>query len=280
VKTVLKLLLATTAAAPLTLAAATNALLSWNNLGMHCLDSDFSVMSILPPYNTVEAQLIVGGKLVTNGAGGTVTYQAVSDPTGSFNSTSRGKNNFYDHAPALYGAALPVDAGLLLGTGSVAVAQGPFSITAQAHAPPTYPADWPAPFMAIPSPSNTSAAVTFDWSFGDSSPHSTNQYPTHTYLLPGLYSWSLVTTVSTASTTNTGVIAIEAPMKLTLTESGGVVSLSWPLISGDAVLEESASLSPAAWVPNSDPIQAGLSTLSVDLPNPGGTGFFRLRLVK
>ena len=60
--------------------AASNALLCWNNLGMHCMDSDYSVFSILPPYNTIEAQLIVGGKLVTNGSGYTVTYQAVADP--------------------------------------------------------------------------------------------------------------------------------------------------------------------------------------------------------
>ena len=51
----------------LTTTAATSTLLGWNNLGMHCMDSDYSVFSILPPYNTIEAQLIVGGKLVTNG---------------------------------------------------------------------------------------------------------------------------------------------------------------------------------------------------------------------
>ena len=63
---------------------------------MHCMDSDYSVFSILPPYNTIEAQLIVNGGLVTNGAGYTVTYQAVADPDGSFNSTAMGKGNFYD----------------------------------------------------------------------------------------------------------------------------------------------------------------------------------------
>ena len=59
------------------LKAAPATLLGWNNLGMHCMDSDYSVFSILPPYNTIETQLIVAGKLVTNGTGYTVTYQAV-----------------------------------------------------------------------------------------------------------------------------------------------------------------------------------------------------------
>ena len=92
---------------------ANNQILGWNNLGMHCMDSDYSVFSILPPYNTIEAQLIVNGRLVTNGSGYTVTYQAVADPSGSFNSTAVGKGNYYTYATALYGAVLAPDEGLL-----------------------------------------------------------------------------------------------------------------------------------------------------------------------
>jgi hypothetical protein len=77
--------LAATLAVPLTLAAANNQILSWNDLGMHCMDSDYSVFSILPLYNTIESQLIVAGRLVTNGAGYTVTYHDIADPGGSFN---------------------------------------------------------------------------------------------------------------------------------------------------------------------------------------------------
>ena len=99
-------------ALPLPLQAANNQILGWNNLGMHCMDSDYSVFSILPPYNTIESQLIVGGKLVTNGSGYTVTYQAVADPSGSFNSTAMGKGNYYTYAQAIYGAALAPEGGL------------------------------------------------------------------------------------------------------------------------------------------------------------------------
>src|SRR5512140_1449320 len=86
---------------------ATSTILGWNNLGMHCMDSDYSVLTVLPPYNTIEAQLIVGGKLVTNGAGYTVTYQAVADPSGSINTTAIGKGNFYDYTADLYGSFAP-----------------------------------------------------------------------------------------------------------------------------------------------------------------------------
>jgi hypothetical protein len=88
-------------------------LLGWNNLGMHCMDSDFSVFSILPPYNTVHAQLIDGqGRLVTNAAGLGVSYAAIADPDGSFNATSAGKGNFWQYVPQLFGVALPEDTGL------------------------------------------------------------------------------------------------------------------------------------------------------------------------
>ena len=107
-----RLILAVIFAVTLPLLAANNQILGWNNLGMHCMDSDYSVFSILPPYNTIESQLIVGGKLVTNGSGYTVTYQAVADPSGSFNSTSVGKGNYYTYAQAIYGAALGPDIGL------------------------------------------------------------------------------------------------------------------------------------------------------------------------
>ena len=78
-------------------------LLGWNNLGMHCMDSSYSEFSILPPYNTIEAQLIVGGKLVASGSGYTITYEAVADPDGSINSTSVNKGNWSDFAALIYG---------------------------------------------------------------------------------------------------------------------------------------------------------------------------------
>jgi len=90
-------------------------LIGWNNLGMHCTDADFSVFSLLPPFSTIQAQLIdPQGHLVTDPAGLTVTYEAVADPDGSINTSSQGKLNFWEHAQDLFGLSqpLPVDAGL------------------------------------------------------------------------------------------------------------------------------------------------------------------------
>ena len=88
-------------------------LVGWNDLGMHCMDADFSVFSILPPFNTIHAQLIdAQGNLVVNPGTITVTYQAVADPQGSYNSTSKDKTNFWQFVKTTYGADLAVDQGL------------------------------------------------------------------------------------------------------------------------------------------------------------------------
>ena len=97
----------------LTTVVSAQKLIGWNNLGMHCMDDDYSVFSILPPYNTVDCQLInASGKLVRNPAGFMLTYEAVADPDGSINRGNQGKTNFWDHSQALFGATLAPETGL------------------------------------------------------------------------------------------------------------------------------------------------------------------------
>jgi hypothetical protein len=87
--------------------------IGWNNLGMHCMDPDYAVFALLPPFNTLEAQLIdANGRLVRAATGASVTYEAVADPAGSRNVTSIDKTNFWQFAEPLFGVALPADAGL------------------------------------------------------------------------------------------------------------------------------------------------------------------------
>ena len=99
-------------------------LLAWNDLGMHCVDGkDYSVFSILPPYNNLRAQLIdkSTNKVVTTGV--TLTYQSLADKTvattdphyGSINTRSADKTNFWTWVQALFGASPAPDHGLNLG---------------------------------------------------------------------------------------------------------------------------------------------------------------------
>jgi len=88
-------------------------LLAWNDLGMHCVDGkDYSVFSILPPYNNLHAQLVNSAKggLVTTGV--TLTYEAMADATGSINTSSVTKTNFWSWVKSLFGTALSIDTGL------------------------------------------------------------------------------------------------------------------------------------------------------------------------
>ena len=69
-------------------------LTAWNDLGMHCMDgNDFSVFSVLPPYNNLHAQIKdKNGDLITSGI--TLTYQAAKGTDGKWNTSSTDKTNF------------------------------------------------------------------------------------------------------------------------------------------------------------------------------------------
>lgn len=81
--------------------------LGWNDLGMHCYDLDYSTLSVLPPYNTLWAQVIQRGDLpqvITTGV--TVHYDFPD------NTYSVGKTNFWEYADELFGVVLAPDIGL------------------------------------------------------------------------------------------------------------------------------------------------------------------------
>lgn len=82
-------------------------LIGWNDLGMHCMGPNYSNISILPPYNTVWAQLILQGEtpqIVTQGV--TIEYRIEN------NTYSAGKTNFWQYDKALFGVDLPLNVGL------------------------------------------------------------------------------------------------------------------------------------------------------------------------
>lgn len=80
---------------------------AYNDLGMHCMQNDFSQMMILPPYNTLHAQVIRRGiepTIVESGV--SVSYFLPS------NTHSTDKTNFWEYSAALLGANLAPDVGL------------------------------------------------------------------------------------------------------------------------------------------------------------------------
>jgi len=90
---------------------------SWNDLGMHCLNPTYDVLTLLPPYNNLIAQVVKRGdppSIVTTGI--TVEYMIVN------NTYSYGKTDpfgavfaqFWDNALTLFGVNLSADKGLNL----------------------------------------------------------------------------------------------------------------------------------------------------------------------
>lgn len=82
--------------------------LGYNELGMHCMNEDFSEMAILPPFNTLRAQIIDRSgeepKIVRSGV--TVKYSIPG------NTHSADKTNFWLFAKSLFGVDLLPNFGL------------------------------------------------------------------------------------------------------------------------------------------------------------------------
>jgi len=101
-----------------------------NTLGMHCLNPTYDVAVILPPYNTVLAQVVKRGNppvIVTSGI--TVDYK-ITGNTSSYGKRQYG--GFWDNKTALFGPpSLAHDIGLTGNglSGTMAVAGGHFEAT-------------------------------------------------------------------------------------------------------------------------------------------------------
>lgn len=119
---------------------------AWSELGMHCIDGkDYSIFAVLPPYNTLHAQVIQRGDPPAIATGVTVTYQAMADTTGSTNTSSVQKTNFWTYVRTLFQANVGPDVGL---TGNPVQSNTPRAMTYnsalgawEATAIPTMPYD-------------------------------------------------------------------------------------------------------------------------------------------
>jgi hypothetical protein len=89
-------------------------LMAWSELGMHCMDGkDYSIFGVLPPYNTIHAQVVKrGDPPIPVSSGVSVTYEAMTDTAGSSNTSSSGKTNFWTYVQALFLTNPAPDTGL------------------------------------------------------------------------------------------------------------------------------------------------------------------------
>jgi len=92
------------------------AVLPVNDLGMHCMDKDYSVFTILPPFNVINTQVVyrnpAGLPVLLDDSQVEVRYMGTTDLRASLNTTSITKTNFWDYADALFGTTLQPGEGL------------------------------------------------------------------------------------------------------------------------------------------------------------------------
>ena len=73
-------------------------IIGWNDLGMHCMNESFANLAVLPPYNTLWAQVIRQGpnpEIVTSSV--SVEYSIID------NTYSVDKTDFWQYAEQLFG---------------------------------------------------------------------------------------------------------------------------------------------------------------------------------
>lgn len=114
--------------------------LGYNDLGMHCINQDFSELCLLPPYNNLHAQVIdrSGGEPRIVKSGIQISYSVPG------NTVSANKTNFWTYAPLLFGVRLAANIGLT-GNGLVGLMT------------PTGTGDWAATGIPITPVNNAGA---------------------------------------------------------------------------------------------------------------------------
>ncbi|HWP43125.1 MAG TPA: PKD domain-containing protein, partial [Blastocatellia bacterium] len=89
---------------------------------------------------------------------------------------------------------------------------------------------------------NCPSSPAFDWSFGDGSPNSNLQNPSHTYTAPGVYTWSLTVSIGNSPVcTRTGTISVTSagPVIDGFSPAGGMAGTQ-VIISGQGFTGASA----------------------------------------
>ena len=81
--------------------------ISWNDLGMHCMNETYADLAVLPPYNTLWAQVVRKGTIPATVTNGVFVRYSIQD-----NTYSVGKTDFWTYAKALFGVDLAPNVGL------------------------------------------------------------------------------------------------------------------------------------------------------------------------
>ncbi len=131
-------------------------------------------------------------------------------------------------------------------SGTVIVTPG-CTVSCSANAAPTAgPAPLAVALTASAASSDCGEAATYLWNFGDGTATSTAQNPSHTYLQPGTYNWTMTATIGGSPCSQSGsVTALATPGSLSgmvaISAGGGFFPLDGPgIVSGTVTAKDSS----------------------------------------
>jgi hypothetical protein len=211
-----------------------------------------------PDAGAAPLQVAFTGTVDYTGCAGTPTW-AWDFGDGS-TSTEQNPTHTYQYGGNYsYSLTVTVDSETCTAGGTVSVCE----VSCDASASPTSgvaPLD--VTFTCNVGLSNCLDPVAFFWDFGDGGT-STDQFPTHTYYMGGIYGWTLTVTVGDAVCTATGTIEVD-PFDLTFFDDAGRGRLCVNSVTGAFAWTLTAGPYKGAWVMGTAMVsqEPGLVTLS------------------
>jgi PKD repeat protein len=171
-----------------------------------------------------------------------------------------------------------------LGTVSLTVTPGQCALTLNTLVPTADFPNVPVPFRVSSLLSQCAGAISYDWDFGDGTPHGSGTNAAHIYPASGDYNWTVTATANGASQTAGGTLTISPtlgpPLILTLTYLGWQVEVSWPYDTIPTSLETSTDLEqPYSWQMDVDPVFSDGVNNIVYILVTSDIQFFRVRRV-
>ncbi len=167
------------------------------------------------------------------------------------------------------------------GTANLTVAPGDCALTLAVTAPAEAQAGVPVPFRAVATTSGCDTPVTFEWAWTDGAAPTPTAEACRSFATPGTAQWQVKATVGSATQTLSGAISVKvgpvADVPLTLTRSGGQVTIAWPDIATGYGLESTRSRPAPTWQAVNETPQAGGGQFSVTMPATQTEQYFRLR---
>jgi len=221
--------------------------------------------------------------------GGPVSFRIVTQPTHGTVALSDNVATYFPE-PAFVGsdsftyAAWDGAANSRLGTVALTITSGQCLLSVSALVATAAFPNSEVPFGALATLSQCSSAISYDWDFGDGSPHASGPNVSHTYTNAADYTWALNVGANGTNQLVTGVITISPtlgpPLALTLTALEWSLNLAWHADAIPTSLETTADWTqPYACQPDSDPVFSDGTSNSVQVFVLPGPQYFRLRRV-